>query len=175
MEFVKKLSINGQVQEVIFNENEYCSIKQYIGSAKRLSEMISRKPNLLKTHLSLRGKVGEAIKYDVELPNIDDRSVLLHLMRPFVLQKESTFLPSICNILNKRIDDEIFREYINQKKNVFNIKKSTQPFYLTVNEDRMVNSDEMLQLWLNAYEYHRDEDKIKEIQEVIALLPFKVF
>ena len=35
----------------------------------------------------------------------------------------------------------------------------------------MVNSEEVLMAWLNAYEYHRDDGKRKLIEEIEAVFP----
>ena len=39
--------------------------------------------------------------------------------------------------------------------------------------EAVLNSEQVFQLWLNAYEYHRDEDKQARMEELHALLPFE--
>lgn len=44
-----------------------------------------------------------------------------------------------------------------------------------MNEQQIINSEETLKLWLNAYEYHRDQEKLKDIQKLTGFLPFNFF
>lgn len=39
--------------------------------------------------------------------------------------------------------------------------------------EAVLNSAKTFQLWLNAYEYHKDEDKKAALDELRALLPFE--
>ena len=64
--------------------------------------------------------------------------------------------------------------FIKKQKNIFNTVKTTLPFIVKADEE-IINSEEIFKMWLNAYEYHRDEEKIKKIKELTVLLPFDAF
>ena len=50
--------------------------------------------------------LGNNANFEINLPNSDQISVLLHRIRPFILEKEVTFFNKIKNILYKVLDKE---------------------------------------------------------------------
>ena len=78
-------------------------------------------------------------------------------MRPFMLKREPTFFPSVRNVLAKQLTQPAFQQYLGLQKVIFGGRRC-QTFQF-VADGLMINSAETLDLWLNAYEYHRDDDK----------------
>ncbi|WP_373033953.1 hypothetical protein [Sulfurovum sp.] len=175
MPFEKNLLVNGNEINLVWNDNEQNAIENFSMYATTLLEIVRRKKNDFRTNMNMSAKVDEPVNFMIQLPSKDDRSILLHNLRPFILQKEQTFLPKICNFLAREIDDDMFQKFITQQKNCFFIKKNAQTFHLTTDQNKIINSDEVLTLWLNAYEYHRDDEKIKELQNLTSFLPYEVF
>jgi hypothetical protein len=92
------------------------------------------------------------------MPDSDQVSALLHRMRPFVLKKEpTTYLPRVRNILARQLDHPAFHSYLARQKEIFEGRR--QQAMLLVSQGQVINSTETLEQWLNAYEYHRDDDK----------------
>lgn len=104
------------------------------------------------------------------LPPDDDVGILLHRMRPFVLQKESTYLPKICKLLARYIENAPFRTAMGQIVAEFSSKTFQQEMKINCN-GRVLNSDEMLNNWLNAYEYHHFTDAKSAFDGFRTFLP----
>lgn len=113
---------------------------------------------------------SKQIGFSGDLPPDDDVGVLLHRMRPFVLQKEPTYLPKICKLLARFVDNSAFRAKLKQLIAEFNGKAFQQQFKIE-SQGRILNSDEMLTLWLNAYEYHHCKDAESAFDVFLTLLP----
>jgi hypothetical protein len=78
-------------------------------------------------------------------------------MRPFVLEREKTFFLRVRNILAQRLHHPAFRAYLDRQKEIFDGRRC-QAMRLVV-QGRLINSTQTLDLWLNGYEYHRDDEK----------------
>lgn len=83
---------------------------------------------------------------------------LLHVLRPFILEKERTYYNRITSILRRRIDHRLWHGLIKGYVRSFRADNS-QKFFTVKVEDLVLNSEEALDLWLNGYEYHHDPEK----------------
>ena len=99
---------------------------------------------------------------------------LLHLLRPFILQGERTYLPRITGLIGKRIVHSQVRALLGRINDQFTLKSSTHSFTVS-SGDVVINSESTLQTWLNGYEYHRDRAKRACLQELQSpAVPFDV-
>lgn len=129
----------------------------------RYSELVDR---LRATHLlSTPGRIGFSLGFNEEgpffrtdgAPTNDQVSALLHLMRPFILQEATTF-KRIKNLLAMNLVDDVFRRYIERQHEIFMGARSMGGVKI-VSNDVLVNSERVLHQWLNAEEFHFDDDK----------------
>jgi hypothetical protein len=63
---------------------------------------------------------------------------------------------------------EAVRKYLDRMKETY--KGTDMGFSIDYN-DRRLTSDEAVDLWLNAFEYHQDENKRVNIRTMFALFP----
>ncbi len=110
--------------------------------------------------------------FSTNLPSDDKISALLHRLRPFFLKKEGTNFYRILNILSKNFDNNHFRHFLKSVRSYYKGEKISGMIQITANNTSL-NSDEFLNDWLNAYEYHRDEDKREKISKVNKVFPFE--
>ena len=118
--------------------------------------------------------------------NYQHISELLHLLRPFLLKKESTSFDMICAIFNKKARKTSFALVLKSIRNMYE-KGDYQPYFQLslignhLSEESFNNyingiifgeeyhhnkyeridifSEGTLKVWLNGREYHQDEDK----------------
>ena len=109
---------------------------------------------------------------DDKTPNAHVREIL-HLMRPILLQSEPTNYMRVLNIISRRMESDGVRTILNRWKNEFNQKESQKLYRIAANE-LVLNSDNAFFLWLNAFEYHRDKGKQKDLEYSLGTLPFDV-
>jgi hypothetical protein len=111
--------------------------------------------------LSSRGDDG--VRFEPkEMPDHDQFRALLLLMRPFVLLDEGTYFGRVRNILARRLAHPAFRAYLDRQKEIFDGRRCQG--MRVVSHGTLINSTETLDLWLNAYEYHRDDQKRAEFE-----------
>ncbi|MFV1967181.1 MAG: hypothetical protein ACC628_17265 [Pirellulaceae bacterium] len=109
-----------------------------------------------------------------QMPPDDDVAVLLHRLRPFVLQREVGYFYRVCNILARRMQDPGLRALIDSRRTLFSGRDFQDHLRISVSNGEMetvVNGDDTLMKWLNAFEYHRDTDKNREVEELHKMLP----
>jgi hypothetical protein len=68
-----------------------------------------------------------------------------------------TYFLRVRNIVARRLDHEAFRAYLDRQKEIFDGRRCQA--MLVWSNGMLVNSVETLDLWLNGFEYHRDDDK----------------
>jgi hypothetical protein len=110
------------------------------------------------------------LKVEAELPDRDTLSILLHRMRPFILQGEPSSYAKVAGILGRKLDSPILRRLLQEQRELYDGRKSQQLMRIS-SGDVLINSERVLSDWLNSHEYHRDPDKRKAIDDLFARMP----
>jgi hypothetical protein len=108
-----------------------------------------------------------------DLPPAQQVREFLHLLRPFLLEDEPTNFLKVCNIFAKYFDHPLFRQNLKELRRSFQGKRS-QSYFTISSDDLVLNSEEALKLWLNAFEYHRDEHKRERLNAVHQAMPLEI-
>lgn len=114
--------------------------------------------------------------------SIDSRdfAAILHCLRPFILNDEPFAFGRMVNLLRRYMRYDGVLEYTDFLKNIFSGEDPQSCVKVVcdilgesgdLEESHVVNSEKMLCIWLNAYEYHRDDDKQKLIEKIDEVLP----
>lgn len=164
--------------EAIFEEEEWNILKEYKNYTDELFNISLLKKGF-NSNLNVTYIKESGMKVKSSLPEWEDIIVFLHKIRPFVLNKETTYFYKIANIISKNIKNTFIRDFINRQRGLFsgkNMQKQVQIKVTNINinlkiKNVIINSAEILNKWLNAYEYHRDNDKIIFIDKVNEVIP----
>lgn len=165
MEYNKQIIINGEGYQLDLNEEEVELLKEFV----QLVQEIKSEPILDKKFsmsLNISGSVNESMRFDIKLPDGMRLSALLHKMRPLILKEERTYLHKIIKVFAKKIDNPLLRDYFKTHSKKFRIDPSYQAYHIRIDEKDIIN-EETFFLLLNAYEYHRDIDKIKKMEPIV--------
>ncbi|KPV54671.1 hypothetical protein SE17_02260 [Kouleothrix aurantiaca] len=146
---------------------------------RRLENFAQYADELLRTKFAQKGDTGElrvqsteegGLQFEARLPDWDDVTVFLHKFRPILLQNESTFFYKIVNILARELEHPYVRGFLQREKARYSGKILQSAFQITSN-DIIINSEQAVSDWLNAYEYHRAEDKQALLEKVHTMFP----
>ncbi len=99
----------------------------------------------------------EGVKAPELPPPIEVRELAM-VLRPFILQDEGTYFYRMVNLLDKHFAPAEFRQFFKAWKDRFSGRDGQQLFRAEFG-GIVLNSEDGLKLWLNAYQFHRDEDK----------------
>ena len=154
---------------VNLSEEELTTLERFLEFANDLLKTKLVKDGI-PSKLQLSFSNDSSMKFFSELPNWNDVIIFLHKLRPFELQNEQTWFPKISNYLKKIIPNEYIRKGIDEQRDKYNGKSLSKLYKITVN-DIVINSQEIFSKWLNAFEYHHEEEKRKFIKRLQQVFP----
>jgi hypothetical protein len=124
----------------------------------------------LPCHIVLNFNETEGLSSTGELPSKDDLSILLHLLRPFILHNEPASFNRACGILKKQFSNPHLRILISQEQEVYTGRRLQRIMKIS-SDEVIINSEKVLNDWLNSYEYHRDLSKRQTIDKLFEYIP----
>lgn len=113
--------------------------------------------------LTISWKKGEGTRIATILPKRDVADAFLYRFRPFVLENEATHFTKVCGLLGRKFDDPLVRVLLRNQRDVWTGKRIRSVITISDNFG-ILNGDEALMKWLNAFEYHRDQEKLQRIE-----------
>jgi hypothetical protein len=124
----------------------------------------------LSTKLTIRWEQGKGLSAAGTIPSDEDVIVVLHRLRPLILQGEPTYFNRIVNLIARRANHQGMRRRLDALKRLFAGEEYQGLITLKV-DGAIVNSEEMLNTYLNAFEFHRDAGKQLEFAKLHEILP----
>lgn len=116
------------------------------------------------------------LKVEAAIPPDERIDALLMKLRPFLLQSESTFFGTVRNILARASDNNRVRQHLDSLRIVFSGERLQSVFVAgaagpSYPQGAIVNSEEMLDLWLNGYRFHKEREKRRIFDAMHGLMP----
>ena len=156
---------------VVVNEEDVSLLLSYLSEALRLQGAITRNGGFGASY-NFSWEAGKPATISGSGPSDDQLAVLVHRLRPFLLQNEPLYFNSIRGIISRGAESKELKEWLAQTKLRFTGRLSQQQVVVTAN-DLVLNSEAALEKWLNAFEYHRDLDKADELSKAHSLFPIE--
>lgn len=122
------------------------------------------------TKLTIRWEEGKGLTAAGTIPSDEDVIVVLHRLRPLILQSEPTYFRRIINLIARRANHPGMRSRLDVLKRLFAGEEYQGLITIKV-DGATLNSEEMLNTYLNAFEFHRDVDKQRQISKLHEILP----
>ena len=123
----------------------------------------------LACSLNMSGDSDGTGQWQVTVPSRASVSLLLHHLRPLILQKEDGTFLKAAKVVKQRVQDDRFRLLLKELRREYDGRNSRSRWRI-VSNGVLLNSDDTLFDWLNGFEYHRDEIKRKRIEETFGPL-----
>ncbi len=108
------------------------------------------------------------------LPGDDDRAILLHRMRPFILDREPASFARVASLLSRRIPQPVVLELLSLQRRLWDGRSFASQGLIKVN-GRKINPTRYVSTWLNAEEYHRDPEKAASFESLRRSAAFPLF
>ena len=154
-----------------FTDNEWCQLHDFLSHVADLqsTQFVAKGGGV---QLNFNWKEGTGLSWSVKTPPDDEVHAFLHQLRPLILQKEPACFPKVRALLNRRLKDAPIQPFMCWLLELYEGKEMQKSIVMQSN-NHILNSEEMLVTWLNAYEYHRDHDKKKLIESHNQILPLE--
>lgn len=124
----------------------------------------------IPTSFEFKYKTGEGCQFSATLPDWDHVAVLLHRLRPLILHKEHASFDTVSGIVGRILSSPYAKRTLKEIRKTYSGKRF-QSQILIASDGSLLNSEDALMNYLNAFEYHRDQDKALEFGRLHQLLP----
>jgi hypothetical protein len=176
------LRVEGQAEiavRAVFDDDEWRWLNSFVQYAEELAATPVVQDGF-STSLKMKFTKENGLSIEAKAPPMDSVRLFLHKLRPLILQDERTSYYRISAILDRRFEEDTIRTLLRGHRRRFSSVRAQGLFTIHVSSTSpeagglpptILNSDETLMKWLNAHEYHRDEDKQKELEELHRAFP----
>ena len=170
--FIIQNSVTGENREFVrplFPDELKARLVAFTDAADALNKT-SFVGNWNQTHISLHLANDGRISNTGSLPTDDEVAAFLHRLRPFYLQKEALNFNSVSNTIGAHINDPAITQCLREWKRHYDARASSQVFEIAA-AGKTLNTEEFVDHYLNALEYHRDPERRKIIDDITAHFP----
>jgi hypothetical protein len=150
-----------ETADVELSSEDLAVLRAYLTEAFHLESAMQRQGGFAASY-NFSWKLGEPLRISGTEPDADQRAVILHRLRPFLLDREPLYFNKVRGIVARSTSSPELGEWLVQTKLRFTSRLLQQQVIIKIG-DLVINSEQALDKWLNAFEYHRDEDKAVEL------------
>lgn len=147
-------------------DEEWKVLKLFCDKARRLAATRIGSGQTDGIRGRIRYELNRGLWFEAELPPEELIAEFLMAFRFFYLQKEPTHFHNILGLIGKHSNDENVREALK----VFGKQWNNCLFDKVMNiayNDKPITSSLLLDLWFNAHYFHQDEEKEKQLKQLI--------
>ena len=170
--FIEKSISTGQTREFqrpLFPDDMKALLVQFVEVAHALNETAFVR-NWDQTKISIHMANDGGITNRGSLPSDEETSAFLHRLRPIYLNNEPTNFNRVANVVSVHLNDPWFTGLIRVCKRYYDGRASREVFEIAAG-GMVINSQEFLDHYLNAIEYHRDPDRRRHINRLAEDFP----
>jgi hypothetical protein len=158
-------------QRPVFPPELKSKLVAFTEAANTLSKtafVANRKQICISLHFSKDGRITNKSP----LPSDDEIAAFLHRLRPIYLAREALNYNTISNLVSAHLNDDAVTQCLREWKRLYDARLSREEFEITAAAN-VLNSQAFLDNYLNALEYHRDQDRRKVIDEISGHYPLE--
>ena len=173
--FIEKSLSTGKTREFerpLFQVETKATLADFVAIAMVLNETALIR-NWSQYDLTIHFGNDGRIKNCGALPSDDEIAVFLHRMRPIYLENEPTNFNRVAKRISTHFRDPWITRLIREAKRHYDGRASRDVFTM-IASGLVINSQEFLDHYLNALEYHREPERRKHIDRVAEQLPLNV-
>lgn len=161
-----------QVKRTISGELSDDEHKILIYYLEKHEKLVNSKPirEGFPCNANISWEQNKPIVVKASLPDEDTLSILLHRLRPFILQDEFASYSKVCAIIGRHLSDPYFRQFLHEQHRLYDGRNAQKQMKISSN-DVIINSDKFLFNWLNSHEYHQDPDKREVVEKLLKSIP----
>jgi len=166
-------SEDGNVHEIVvaFSGEEVHLLRQYRDQVNDVRETAFYREGG-GVRLRMAWTEVDGLSAMVITPSWDDVQLVLHKLRPLILQREPASFHRIKGLIGRHFKDSPLGGILKSLDDQYSGRRMQSMVRMRSN-DSLMNSEEMLFTWLNAHEYHRDGEKARFLETLHRVLPLK--
>lgn len=154
---------DAQILAVEIDDDDWDVLVRFTENFERLAA--TRMGRAAHVSIEFTFDVRTGVSWTGTLPPEDEIAAFLHRLRPFLLNDEASNFNRMCNRLGCLIPHPGNVAFLRQQRREFS-GRGFQDQVRFLSNDTVVNSEAVLQDWLNAYEYHQDPERRDQLSKV---------
>ena len=154
---------------VEFAEEEWMQLREFVQYVLELeaTKFVSEVRGVM---MNLNNRSGGDLSITIITPPDDEVSAFIHKLRRLILQCEFSCFLNVRKLISRKLRFPQLVPFMRWLLDLYEGKESQKLISLESN-GCIINSEEMLQIWLNAYEYHSDRDKRECSESHTKIMP----
>ena len=166
---------NDEVVELEFMDDEWETLQDFTRFAAKL-EKSSLVHEGIPSTLNVSWTEGEGLKVDAKLPSDEQIDALLMKLRPFLLVNDTpTNFNRVRSIIRKATPNKRVRDHLITLQHLYSGERLQSLFvagaYSKDQDPRIINHEDMLQIWLNGERFHQEKEKEKILKAMHGIMP----
>ena len=166
-----------EVVELTFSVDDWEVLQEFRRYAEELAQS-SLVQQGVPFSVNVKWTAEQGLEVKADLPPDEQIDALLMRLRPFILNDERTSFNRMRNAVARSSSSSNLHAHLDSLKFRFS-GEALQSLMVAgtyssdETEPRIVNSEDMLQLWLNGYRFHRDKEKRQIVDAAHAIMPLE--
>src|SRR5438270_10273868 len=177
---IKTSDENGNYEEIAeleFTDSEWETLQDFAKYAGELEDNSLIKEGI-PASLNLTLNMGEGLKVTTKLPTDEQIDAMLMKLRPFILGKEPTSFSTVRGILRKATKGDRVKKHLDTLYYLFSGERLQSQIVVGASspehpEGMIINSETLLDHWLNGYRFHKDKERRKIVDLMHGIMPLK--
>lgn len=145
----------------LLSDSDIHLLRGFLSEVELLFQSIERIGGFNST-LQLRSSDATDVQVVPTEPDQDHRAIVLHRLRPLILQDEPYAFHRVCATISRSSSSPFLRQHIKNLRSKFYCD-SFQEIFRISHGSLVLNSEKGFQAWLNGFEYHREKAKADAI------------
>jgi hypothetical protein len=125
----------------------------------RASRLMQSRPDI---GLTINWNPEEGMQTEVQQPDEEELRSFLMTFRKFFSEGEDVHFNAICNIAERRLEDDELRERLRAARELWKYAMREGPVGVTA-DDRVISPEHVLDLFINGWYFHNDLQKEAEL------------
>ncbi len=165
---------NEEIVELEFTDDEWEILQDFAKYAGELENNSLVKEGI-PSSLNVTWTEREGLKVDTKLPSDEQIDAMLMKLRPFILSDERTSFNRVRGILRKKEKSQRARKHLDTLQFLYSGERLQSLFvagaYSSDQDPKVINSEEMLHIWLNGDRFHKEKEKQRILAAMHGLMP----
>lgn len=167
---------NEEIVEIEFTNEEWEILQDFARYAEKL-ENNSLVQDGIPSSLTVNWQIGEGLKVETKLPSDEQIDAMLMKLRPFILNNERTNFNRVRKIVKRVASSKRVRDHLDTLQYLYSGERQQSLFvagvYTKEQDPKIINSEDMLQIWLNGDRFHQEKEKQRILDAMHGIMPIE--
>ena len=148
-----------------FTPEEQRTLRRFAEAQAKLAALTALQKRPRYMEFADDPQVGGVVRWKPE-PSDEEIAALLHRLRPFILHREPFSFNTVTSVMKRRLVHPAIRAVFDEERKRYEGIVWQKELRISSGAT-VINSDEVFTNWLNALEYHRDDERLPTMEALL--------